>query len=472
MPPNVLLVVLDSVRARNTSLHDPTLTTTPALSTLAEEATTYRNARAPSSWSLPSHASLFTGRHAHEHGVYSTRDRLPSGHTIFESLAEDGYETGVFSGNPFLVTTNNGLKDAFDHVGSPKPLRFPDALDPRAFVFDEGTGQYADYLRACLDHDRPLHSLCNGLELKLRSDLPDLPGLGGPDVVHAPTIVDDFLQWEAATDEPWAACMNLMDAHAPYRPETLVEGDETLVGLEGRIEDYIWDFYAGDHPWWLLRAMEPLYNDAIRDADAAVGHLVETLRARGVLDDTLLVVTSDHGEAFGEPSETARRHRVAGHGRYAIEELLHVPLVVRDPGQTTARVVPDLAPLTGFPDAVEAVRAGERSSFAADGPVPASVEWHDTHLLDADRREAMALEELTAGARVVYEHDGEGVVKTVRRGDRTATLRVPSALEKYHDERVTPAALDHFDAGRPLAAARDDDYDDATMEHLRDLGYA
>ena len=90
--PNVLLVVLDSVRAANCSLYGAARETTPYLSRLADESTVYAQARAPSNWSLPSHVSLFTGLDAHVHQV-TVHDRLRAGHTVFETLSADGYAT-------------------------------------------------------------------------------------------------------------------------------------------------------------------------------------------------------------------------------------------------------------------------------------------------------------------------------------------------------------------------------------------
>lgn len=91
MKPNILLVVMDSVRASNTSLYGHENETTPFLESLAESSTVYEQARSSGSWSLPSHTSLFTGYNVAEHGIVEPENRLEEGHTIFETLRDEGY---------------------------------------------------------------------------------------------------------------------------------------------------------------------------------------------------------------------------------------------------------------------------------------------------------------------------------------------------------------------------------------------
>ncbi len=112
---NVLLLIMDSVQAKNTSIHNHSNNTTPFLSELSDSATTYKQARAPSFFSLPSHASMFSGLHAVEHGATSKTDSL-SHETIFERLANRGYSTGLFSSNAYLSKDEFGLNKGFNHI--------------------------------------------------------------------------------------------------------------------------------------------------------------------------------------------------------------------------------------------------------------------------------------------------------------------------------------------------------------------
>jgi len=298
--PNILLLILDSVRAKNTSLHNNNLKTTPYINKLTKDFDFYTNARAPSSWSLPSHASIFTGEHPHSHGITHTGKTLPEGNTIFESLQNKGYKTSVFTQNPFLVTQKNGLC-VFEHVADIDRMKFPEALDAEKFVFSEGEGQYISYLKASLQHQKPLKSLLNGIELKLRHSNQEIPFTADSVLSPGKKIAEEFNTWICENDtSPWATCINLMDAHTPYEPTKNYESTPQSRKLENQIDNYIWDFYSGEKPWWLLKSMEPLYNDSIRDADYAVKSIIENLKTQGLFENTLIVVTSDHGEAFGE----------------------------------------------------------------------------------------------------------------------------------------------------------------------------
>ena len=166
---NVLLVVLDSVRAANCSLYGYPADTTPTLSSLAETATVHEQARAPSNWTLPSHVSLFTGAPAAAHGV-TVADRLEPGHTVWDDLSAAGYDTGLFTENGFVASHPVGLAAPFDTVETVP------ADPPEAYA----TGREND----------------------------------GPDGFY---YADRLLSWLDGREE-WAACLNLMDAHRPYNP--------------------------------------------------------------------------------------------------------------------------------------------------------------------------------------------------------------------------------------------------------------
>ena len=359
--PNVLLVVLDSVRAANTSLHGHEHETTPFLEELAEEATVYEQARSPGTWSLPSHTSIFTGYHVVEHGVTRARHELEPGHTIFEELAEDhDYATGVFSENTWITDMPVGLKDAFDTIEGARNLPFPDAVDPSNFVLSEGQGHYVEYLKHCLSREDTLKSLANGVFTKLAWDYPQLLPDRFQSSTPARVYGDLFLDWEAEQSGPWAACVNFMDGHLPYLPDEEYDewGGTKLRKLQDEMDDQVWEFNGGQRAWWQRKALEGLYDGTIRQMDAQLRRIVETLDDRGELENTLLVVTADHGEGFGEPSRIRPDARVAAHGAGIHEALQHVPLVVKRPGQSEGAVVEEPASLTEFPRVVRAAREG------------------------------------------------------------------------------------------------------------------
>ena len=265
MTHNVLLVILDSVRARNTSLHGHVNETTPFLESLGEEGVTYTQARAPSTWSLPSHVSIFTGLHPVEHRMTSRNVRLEPGHTVWEFLRDSyGHETGVFSANPFLTAAPVGLQSAFDVSVGQAHLPFEDAMNPREFVREHGQGAFLTYARAAVASDRPLASLINGGYEKLERSapwlLPDETGGGGT----GRRFAEAFLEWQADTSGPWAGCINLMDAHQPYEPVPTFDhwGGDRLRTLQSEIDSF-WEFNGGRRPWWQRNALTA-YDGAIR----------------------------------------------------------------------------------------------------------------------------------------------------------------------------------------------------------------
>jgi arylsulfatase A len=416
--PNVLLVVLDSVRAANCSLYGAARETTPYLSRLADESTVYTQARAPSNWSLPSHVSLFTGLDAHVHQV-TVHDRLRTGHTVFEALAADGYATGLFSENGFLTGRDAGLADPFETV-----VGVPDDYDDR-------------YDTTVLDP--------------------------GPDGFY---YADRALAWSAEVDGPWAACLNLMDAHRPFEPREAYDrwGDDRARTIQSDLPiRWEWAFYGGDRPCWQLGALESLYDGGIRQADAVLEHALESLRSRGELDETLVVVCGDHGDGFGEPGRVPGEPPAVSHILPMHEELLHVPLVVRPPGGATGERVDELAALTRFPAVARAHARGDPPSrgFTVDRAL-ALKQPVTADLRERFERRCDPVEPYLEPSRAVYENapDTPGAVrKRSYWGDRgvTTIVHAPGVVE--HREPIEPETVDR--AFRDGDDDRDGDADPA-----------
>lgn len=479
MPPNVLLVVLDTVRAQNTSAYGHANRTTPFLEEFADRATLYEQARAPAARSLDSHASIFTGLHVEEHDIVRTGDKLAPGNTVWEVLSDEGYATGVFSENNWITDIDAGLKDTFDYVEGPRNVPFPGAADPTTFVAEEGQGEYRKFLRHALESGKPLQSLLNGAAIKLQSDYPKFLPQGAVGT-HGSTYTDLFLDWIDGEDGPWAACVNYMDAHHPYVPDDEYDewGGSTLHDLQDDIEDVKWEFNGGQRPWWQRRALEGLYDGCIRQLDAELERLVGALAERGELDDTMIVVTSDHGEGFGDPSRVRPGARVASHSVAIHECLLHVPLVVKYPGQTEGDTVSDVVSLTDFPTAVETTLDGEHSNeaFVTDGPVIATAHGLDAPVQERASAYVDDLTPFTATARAVYEGQGSAVRKYVtwRAEKRTISVRdAQTAWVESTDDggRVADVFADVTDTGVKGAGASAAELSEQSRQQLEDLGY-
>ena len=307
MRPNVLLVILDSVRAKNASVYGHYNETTPFLKEFAQRSTVYEQAHSPNIHSVASHASIFTGYHTLEHRLFEHESEIEDEHTIWEHLSQrHGYETGLFTPNPVLTQSSN-LHECFDYtVGT--DVQYPMSANSLA----EESGK---------------------------------------------TYVNGITEWVTNQERPWAGCVNLIDAHYPYRStrERALWETDGLKKLQQEIDQIGTEFYLGERPFWQLEALEKLYDEAIRELDYQVQRLVDSLKQQGQYEDTLIVITSDHGEAFGETSRVSPDTRLVSHSAGLHEVLTHVPLLVKFPGQTDPKTVDEVVSLAQFPHVVEQI---------------------------------------------------------------------------------------------------------------------
>jgi arylsulfatase A-like enzyme len=288
--PNVLIVTIESLRTDHVgafggrSRTRPEEPLTPALDALAGESTVYEDAHATSSWTLASHASLFTGLYPSGHRTVRPLDRLADSHvTLAEHLAAAGYQTaGVVTG-PYL--------------------RRPYNLHQGFAAWDQ-TAASGDRLRSHGDRTNP----------------------------YVEEAMQRFFTTERDPSRPFLLFLYLWDPHYDYLPsppydQLYVTADckpfplahwERRDDVDGRLSPaelaYVWSQYEGE----------------IRATDDVLGRLFALMRARGVWEDTLVIVTADHGEEFFD-------HGVRGHKNNLYAETVHVPLIVKYPGSQPAR---------------------------------------------------------------------------------------------------------------------------------------
>lgn len=419
-PPNVLLVVLDSVRAENVSLYDYQRETTPFLTEFKSDCVVYKQARAPAVWTYPSHASIYSGEPVAAHGMKSWNSPPGPGHSIWEELQEAGYETGVFSINAFLTDEKFGLTHGFDTVvNQNKILPYPEATNPNKYFTIGGAGLKQGILDGLRNRD--IHKVfLNGLSLKADASNPaKYPGPIRP--VSDELIVSEFIEWVSNRSSTWGACINLVDAHIPYRPkkENNHWGEEDLYRKHAEVQDHRYDYLTGERPWSEREDFVDLYDGAIYQTDQQVKRIIDSLRESDELDNTLVVITSDHGEGFGEQSRVNPDFRIPEHKIGVHESLLHVPLIVRFPDGIGGSES-GLASLTRFPDVVRSlVHDSEKDTFltsslivdATTDDLPAAPESLDTAWMKED-------------ALVVYEQADDGIMKYVEWGEYKASLKI------------------------------------------------
>jgi arylsulfatase A-like enzyme len=292
--PNIIIIVLDTVRAIELSLYGGRSGTTPVLDRLGSSGIVFDHASSPAPWTLPSHASLFTGFWPHQLDASLETPLKSDAATLAEVLDGLGYRTGGFSGNVRYASAETGLARGFEH--------------------------FEDYRWSVsgLVHMTRLSRLF-ARNAALLARLPaDMPGR-----VDAAVINRRFLHWlrQPSDDAPFFAFLNYFDAHAPYYPP-----------------EPQWRRFVGDVPRRPLEvphgaavpeaaALERrAYDGAINYIDEQIGALLDSLEAAGELDNTLIIVVSDHGEEFAE-------HGIAGHGNSLYRPSVHVPLVISWPGR-------------------------------------------------------------------------------------------------------------------------------------------
>lgn len=453
MPPNVLLIVLDSVRVQNLSLYGHRRDTTPFLTAFGDEATVYTQARAPSAASLPSHTSIFTGEPVLSHGLdnssHSSGEKVRPSATIWNDLRQDGYETACFSSNPYLTSLDVGLKDSFDSVYS-SYVPYPDAPDPQEWVTDSGEPDYVGFARQAIRSRTPLRAVLNGIHAK-RGVSQDAAGR---------EFVDAFFQW-VLDKSPWAACINLMDAHTPYQPGSEQQwSTEHHLELQDSINHYREDFLHGNRPWRILKEMENLYDDAIKSLDKTIAQLISGLKSQGLFDDTLIVITGDHGEAFGE-TDPLTDQMLASHTVGTHEVSLHVPLLVKYPGQSSGRQRSNLSSLMEFPTVVRAAVQGERESFEVDRVLSTTCPADENAHANLDVREFI---------HVLYEQDG-GIAKHVVNEDGNYSVAIDG------DPSISSMTLDTVlnkipDESQDVSTQTDStEISDNLKQRLAHLGY-
>lgn len=302
--PNVLLLILDTVRAANLGAYGYGRATSPVMDSLAGEGTLFEHAYSTASWSLPAHASMLTGLWGHETGGNYLRRPYDSLRTFVEVLRDRGYVTGAFIGNAGWAGHETGFPRGF--------LRFTTyRMDWSQLLWSTTltTSRLGRGLIAGLSARSPGQFLGALIGLNLPP-----PTVVTANLRPADEIASNFLAWHdgIGNRHPWFAMLNLFDAHDPYRSPF----DQRFNGGRSPV-----DRYDGSIAW----------------LDATIGRIVSDLRARGELDGTLLIVTSDHGEKFGEHGEFA-------HSGGLYLPVVHVPLLVRFP--------PRFAPGTRRPDLV------------------------------------------------------------------------------------------------------------------------
>ena len=317
-PPNVLFVVLDTVRTDRVSSYGYDRRTTPNFDEFVTDATVFTDAVSQASWSIPAHASLFTGTYPTDHGATAIAPILQDSETLPSVLREAGYETYGVSPNEYvrhLTGFGHGFDEFYPDPHRTVPAWLVDLVEPVV-----NTGAKTPQVRL------PIERRFNAARARAPWSTGETPVT--PD--HQVARVTDIL---ARAEEPFFLFVNVLDAHLPRSPapehfDTFV--DDALMDVPVVENERAHTFGEGMTETE-LRKMSQLYDADLRTMDDKLGELLAVFERADLLDDSLVILVSDHGEHLGE-------FGMVGHQASVFEEVVHVPLAIRFPDGGPASV--------------------------------------------------------------------------------------------------------------------------------------
>lgn len=459
---SALLIVLDTLRRDRLSLYGYARPTTPAIDAWARGALVFDAAMSTSSWTLPSHASMFTGLYPRAHGTHAFRGTAPAGnaHALderFDTLAEiaqrAGIATGGIAANHFYLSARFGLAQGFDSWF---------ARAPRSGV-DFG----------------PLDALA---ELAI----PRAVWRERRAYYEASHITDLAIDWlRAIGDERYFLFVNYFDVHEPtLRPPTPLaplERERPLDEQRGEADRMLAGAPLDPD---VARYWSNNYDRELERLDVEVARLLDFVARSGLLDRTLVVLTSDHGEYLGE-------HGLVGHELDLHREVVDVPLIVRGPGVAPGRtdrptslvdVAPTLLDYLGLepPSVADADRG---VSMLGGSASPLVAEWYPSaaaanigphtggrfdRWIRVLRRGTLDYFADERGGRRLFDRASDPAQQRDVADERPGDVEMLGRALAAWEERNAPA----HEHAPDIAPAPGEALDAEDLERLRELGYA
>lgn len=469
--PNIIFLVMDSVRAANLSCYGYQRPTTPNIDQLAAQSTLFEQAISVGCWTLPVHASLFTGLYPLNHGMTVSKDALTDDFpTLAYRLKSLGYRTACFSNNAY-ISDATGLSQGFDTVEdiwrATNPRGIQRSRMSRLIKSLERRGPLAQPAVSALRASQRARAM-----LKARRSRKDSGARATNEKIR------DWLNEARDQDAPFFIFVNYMECHERYSPpppynrrfmpsrfsdwrvaQVSPNKAEVLDGPASRRADD-------------LEIMRALYDGALSYLDDKIGELVRFVESLGLMDETLIVVTSDHGDSLGE-------HDHLGHRVTLYEQLVHVPLIIRYPARFTpgARVSSHVQLADLYPTFLE-VAGGDTAEAAANG-------FHSLLAPPQTVARPFTVAENTAPKSL------DNVVARMIRTDKYKYIWKSNHQHELYDLTSDPSEQTNLIADEPDVArgmieqleawerslddkrieTREAEYDDATLQRLRGLGY-
>ncbi len=428
--PNILLITLDTTRQDHLGLYGYPLPTSPNLDRLAQDALVYTQAYSTSSWTMPAHASLFTGKFPSSHGAQydpngplvlsdgisgpeswdalRTRGIAVNEITLAMLLQEKGYDTGAIVAGPWLK---------------------------RIFGLDKGFAHFDD------------------------NDIDTVNGRTAESVTEAAVSwINQFVNQTANQDKetPFFLFLNYFDPHGPYAPPP------EFVPLFLSKEDVSQEADPRSSHQMEINAY---YDAEIRYMDHHLGQLFRFLEEAHLYQDTWIIITADHGELLGERGLT-------GHGDYLTQEEIRIPMIVKYPKGTGEKGT--------SPKNIQLTDVLPMIAHALDLPLPTEIQgqapWELTHPIVA---EVYPLPHNSGGDSQVLIEGRYKFVWSSKQDPQLYDLSAqqPEAINLIEQEGSTAQSLwaklrAYQDSwSKPGPAAEGGTIDAETLEALKNLGY-
>lgn len=353
---NIILIVLDTHRRDRLGMYGHPNGISPNLDSFAREATVYENAISPAQWTIPSHATMFTGEYPNTHLTIQAGHSLdPYFQTLAELLGSHGWRRVGFCNNPLVGVLDNDLKRGFERfynyggaIPSTPTRETRSLLKPLGQIWE----RYTQLLRrisypiqnAFAQSDRMFKVSLNPMLVPMWTKFANFKGNTSRSLEDASEYVRRNLSNGQRASQ--FVFINLMETHLPFTPPERFVNKFVPYYREERAAREFMRIYNTQALRWLLPMDEPFselergvlsdfYDAEVAFQDHLLAPLLETLSTDYHRENSLVVIVSDHGEMLGE-------HNLMGHGFRVYQELVHVPLIIRSPGQTSGSHIPDL----------------------------------------------------------------------------------------------------------------------------------
>ncbi len=421
--PNVLFIVLDTIRADHLRCYGYERETMPTIDRLAAAGTQFDAMIASSPWTLPSHSTMFTGKYRHEISSGWTRPLDTSYPVLAERLIAMGYSTAGFVGNLGYCSRRHGIDRGFGHY---EDFHWTFGT----LLLNTSLGNFVAFL-----FKGP------GFVEQMRND--------------APTVANGFLDWlddQPQDGQPFFAFLNFFDAHAVYDPPPDLENmflPRSDVLKQHTSDATVWSEEQ-------LAGIVAAHDACMFAIDREITRIVDNLRDRGALERTLIVITGDHGEQFGE-------NGLMDHANSLYRPLLHVPMIFHWPGELPARRIPDWVSMRDIPATVlDLVDAPAALSLPGN-----SLRHHWQPELTAPAEPSPLLSQVAAGIRrPKWEPVSRGGMQSIAVGS-LHFIQCDDGSEELYDMAADPREENNL-IDDPAYADRRDAMRKELAERLRD----